>query len=59
MKLVECNGKTLTVRDVGDVLLTLRAGAIPIKFNGHKVMDDNAARKLIRELLDTGFYAKE
>ena len=59
MKLIHSNGKLLEVRDVGPVVFRLRAGEIPIKVNGHHLMEDDAARDLLRELLATGWYEGE
>jgi len=56
MKLIECNGKHLTVRDVGPPLMKLSAAAIPLKYNGKHLLDDDAARRIIRDLLDTNLY---
>lgn len=58
MKLVECNGVELTVRDLGPVIMTLRMrkNGMPIKINGKFAMPDDAARNLIREQLATGLY---
>lgn len=59
MKLLVGNGKTLEVRDVGPVIfeLSARVGGPPIKFNGSKIMDEDEARGVLRELLATGLYS--
>ena len=51
MKLVSSNGKILEVRDAGPVIFRLTAGVVPIKFNGKHLMEDDAARDLLRDLL--------
>lgn len=56
MKLIWCDGRTLEVRDVSDVIFRLRAVTLPIKVNGYRIMEDGAARDLLRELLATGLY---
>ncbi len=56
MKLIHSTGRELTVRDVGPVIFRLTAGAVPIKHNGFHVVEDDAARKMMRALLDTGLY---
>ena len=56
MKLVHCDGRTLEVRDLGPVIFRLTAGHIPIKVNGHRIMDDGEARDLLRDLLSSGIY---
>lgn len=58
MKLLTGNGKLLEVRDVGPVIFRLvaRRGGAPIKFNDSRVIDDGAAREILRELVDTGAY---
>jgi hypothetical protein len=55
MKLVRSNGRALEVRDVGEVLYSLSAEAgipLPILDN---IMDENAARDLLRQLRATGY----
>jgi hypothetical protein len=49
-KLVKCDGKLLEVRDVGDVICTLAANGAPIKLHGTVILEDDAARDLVREL---------
>lgn len=58
MKLVRGNGKEVTVRDIGPVLMTIRSrsGGPPIKHNKWQILEDDAARDLVRELLQTGLY---
>ena len=51
MKLVKSDGRVLTVWQIGDgPVFELQAGAYPIKCHGYRIMDDDAARSLVREL---------
>jgi hypothetical protein len=61
MKLVTSNGKLLEVRDAGAVVYRVRQrdGGPPIKVNGKFLMDDDAARGVLRELLETRMYDGE
>lgn len=56
MKLIVSNGKHLEVRDVSDVIFRLTANSIPINKHGYFLLEDNEARDLLRELLNTNFY---
>ncbi len=56
MRLISSNGRTLEVREVGPVIYRLHAGTVPIKLHGKFVMDDDAARELLRGLLELGLY---
>lgn len=56
MKLIRCDGRELTVRDAGPILMVVRAAAMPLKHNGWRLMEDDAARDLLRELLASGLY---
>ncbi len=56
MKLIHSTGRELEVRDVSDVVFRLRAGAVPIKLNGWRIVEDAEARATIRELMATGLY---
>ncbi len=56
MKLIHSTGAVLEVRDVGPVIFRLRAGAAPIKRNGWEIVDNDAAREILRELLALGIY---
>lgn len=56
MKLIHSDGRELTVRDAGPVIFRLRARDVPIKLNGCHVVDDDEARRELRELLDLGLY---
>ena len=59
MKLVRGTGALLEVRDVGPVLIRLRAGAVPIKVNGYRIVSDEEARDQLRVLLATGLYRRD
>jgi hypothetical protein len=50
MKLITCNGRDLRVYDVSGPVYHLTAAAVPIKCNGYLLLDDEAARDLVREL---------
>jgi hypothetical protein len=54
MKLLRCNGRELEVRDVGPVVCRLAAGAAPIKLHGWHLLDNDAARALLRDLVEAG-----
>lgn len=54
MKMIHSNGRELTVRDAGPVLMRLRAGPAPIKCNGWNLLEDDEARDLVRRLLAEG-----
>lgn len=56
-KLVSSNGEVLEVRDVGPVIFRLRRVTVPLKSNGHHVMEDKEARDLCRQYLDSGLFA--
>lgn len=56
MKLIHSTGSELTVRDVGPVVFRLRAGRVPLRHNGWRILEDDAARDLLRELLACGLY---
>lgn len=59
-KLIRCDGRELTVRDVGPVVYRVLATVVPIKRHGSEVLeDDDEARRVIRELLATGLYRGE
>lgn len=55
-KLVYSNGEVLEVRDVGPVIFRLRKVTVPLKSNGHTIMEDRAARDLCRQYLDSGLF---
>ena len=56
MKLVHCDGRTLTVRDAGPVVFRMVARDAPIKVNGWRLLEDDDARALLRELLALKMY---
>ncbi len=56
MKYVECDGRHIEVRDVGEVIFRLTTSGIPIKAHGTRLMKDDDARALLRELIDSGLY---
>jgi hypothetical protein len=57
VKLIHSTGALLEVRDVGPVIFRLAAGRVPIKRNGWAILEDDAARVVLRELLATGLYS--
>jgi hypothetical protein len=59
MKLVYSNGKKLVVYDLCDPVITIHAGAVPIKYNGYRIVNDDIARNILREALKSGLYTKE
>ncbi len=56
MKYVECDGRHLEVRDVGDIIFRLTTTGIPIKAHGTRLMKDDEVCALLRELIDSGLY---
>jgi hypothetical protein len=54
MKLIRCNGRELEVRDVGPVVYRLAASAVPIKLHGWRILEDDAARELLRQVQEAG-----
>ena len=60
VKLIHCNGKLLRCFDMSDEpILTLRAGEVPIKFNGYHIMEDDDAREALKDLIRSGLHTKE
>jgi len=59
MKLVYSNGKKLEIYDLGEPLMKFRAGAVPIKYNGYRIVKDEVAKDIARDLLSLGVYKKE
>jgi hypothetical protein len=60
VKYVWCDGRRLEVREVGPVIFALSAGTVPIKpAGGGRVVADEVARDLVRELLASRLYRKE
>lgn len=58
MKLIYCDGAILEIRDIGPVIFRLRAGRAPIKRHGYEILEDDEARKVLRELLDLNVHEK-
>lgn len=54
-KLIHCNGKVLSAYDISDEpIMTLRAGSVPIKFNGYRIMQDDEAREMLKDFIRFG-----
>lgn len=58
MKLVYSNGKKLEIYDINEPLMRFRAGAVPIKYNGYRIVEDEVAKDIARDLLGSGLYTK-
>lgn len=58
MKLIHSTGAELTVRDLGPVLVRFQSDQVPLKFNGYRIVEDEEARRVVRELLDLGIYKR-
>lgn len=56
MKLLRCDGKTLEVRDVSEVIYRLLARDVPIKLNGWRLVSDDEARSILTELRALDLY---
>lgn len=58
MKLVVCDGRELTIRDAGPVLMRFvaRTGGPPIKRHGASLVEDDEARSIARDLISAGWY---
>jgi hypothetical protein len=56
MILITCNGRVLEARNVGPVKVRFEAGAVPIKFNGYRLLEDIEAAQILRQISDTGLY---
>lgn len=59
MKLLVCDGRNLTVYDLGPIVMRVVARDYPIKLHGHRVLSDNDARATVKAILATGFYEKK
>lgn len=59
VKVVACNGREFTVRDCGDILVRLIAppGGM-VKHHGTRIVNDDEARRVTRELLNEGAYER-
>jgi hypothetical protein len=53
MKLLRGNGRELEVYDLADPVFRMTATAVSIKCRGSFVLEDDAARELLRELVAT------
>jgi hypothetical protein len=59
MKLLISSGRELTIRDVGDkVLMEFHAGRVPLMPHGWHLLEDDDARVLVRDILDSGLYER-
>jgi hypothetical protein len=54
VKLLKGNGRVLEVWDVGEPIMRLYAGSVPIKCPGWRLLEDNEARELVRALIEVG-----
>jgi hypothetical protein len=60
VKLIWCDGRRLEVRDVGPVIFAMREGGLPLKpAGGFRLMRDEDARALLRDLLSLGIHTRE
>lgn len=59
MKLLRGNGKFVEVYDVpGPAILRLNAVGAPLMLHGWKLLEEDAARELLREIMAPGNYEK-
>lgn len=59
MILIHSDGRTLDVYRMPDPIMRLVADrGCPLKMNGWHVMDEEAARAALREIVATGLYSK-
>ena len=58
MKLIYSNGRELICYEVRPVY-RITTTSVPIKHNGYKILDDDAARAILRELLEYDCYRGE
>lgn len=57
MILIFCDGDVLEARNVGPVKVRLRRRSVPLKpAGGYQLLEDDAARARLRELVDSGLY---
>jgi len=54
MKLIHCDGRQVTVRDVRPVVFRLHAGPYPLKSNGWHIVKDGVAKEMLRRFLKDG-----
>jgi hypothetical protein len=59
MKLLVGNGHTLTVYDLGEPIMRLRAVGAPIKLHGYHLLEEDRARERLREVLAAGNCERE
>jgi hypothetical protein len=59
MKWLRCDGRMFEVRDVGPVLMRLMAlDGAPVAKSTNAVVEDDEARRTVREMLDSGRVTK-
>lgn len=54
MKLLRGDGRTLEVREVGQVVYRLTASHFPIKFHGWRIADEAEAREVLLDAKAAG-----
>jgi len=60
MKLLRCDGRFLEVYDVAaPALMRLVAGPAPIKAHGWRLLEDDAAREVIKRVMREGALKEE
>lgn len=60
MKRVFSNGRVLTVREIGPVLMALRPRDARTALRCvDEDMEDDAAREYVQDLLDSGYYVQD
>jgi hypothetical protein len=59
MKLIRSTGRDLEVFDISGPVFRLKAGPVPIKLNGWRIVEDDEARAIVKEQLATGLYHQE
>jgi hypothetical protein len=57
--LIHCDGRTLEAMRVGPVKVRFVAGEVPLKWNGWRLLEDDKATELLREVAATGLYRCE
>lgn len=57
MKQLHSDGKTLKVRDVGDILVQIEIapGKDPLPLYPHVIVEDDKARELCKDLINKGY----
>jgi hypothetical protein len=56
--ILHSNGRELLVYDATPIMRVVADRGVPLKFNGWRAMEKDAARALLREVLDAGCYTK-